>query len=122
MTRSPVGESLRPLREDPSVTDPDLALGASLLHTVGPAPRAEPRKRRVWHALNSGRPSATGVRVRALHLAFAALLVAAASSATLGYYVSRERAPSVAPPPVPAAPLELAPRPQAAPAKALPVP
>lgn len=119
MTR---GESLRPLREDPSVTDPDLALGARLLHKVGPAPRSEPRKRRVWHALNAGRPSAIGVRVRALHLAFAALLVAAASSATLGYYVSRETAPSLAPGPVPAAPVKLAPRTQAAPPKALPVP
>jgi hypothetical protein len=119
MTRSPVGESLRPLREDPSVTDPDLSLGARLLQQVGAAPRSEPRKRRVWHALNTGRPSVIGVRLRALHLAFAALLVAAASSATLGYYVSREAAPS--PPPPPATPLEAAPRAQVAPPKELPV-
>jgi hypothetical protein len=111
-------ESLRPLREDPSITDPDLALGTRLLHQVGPAPRSEPRKRRVWHALHTGRPSAIGVRVRALHLALAALLVAAASSATLGYYISRETAPS--PAPAPAAPIKPAPHAEAAPAPQLP--
>jgi hypothetical protein len=121
MTRSPVGESLRPLRDDPSVTDPGLALGAQLLQTVGPAPRSEPRKRRVWHALNAGQPSALGVRVRALHLAFAALLVAAASSATLGYYVSREVEPKASPTVRQPSPPRQAPRPESTPAAALPV-
>ncbi len=121
MTRAHVtGESLRPLREDPRVTDPDLALGARLLQTVGPAPRSEPRKRRVWHALSADGASRFGLRLRALHLAFAALLVAAASSATLGYYVSRDGQQEATPAERAATPAR-APQPHSTPPVALPV-
>src|SRR5687768_1767083 len=122
MTRDqPIGESLRPLREDPSLTDPDLALGAQLLRQVGAAARSEQRKRRVWHALGASSPSPFGMRLRALHLAFAALLVAAASSATLGYYVSRDTGPAPAPAPVPATHTKAAPGTPTAPPASRPV-
>lgn len=96
MTRAPL---LRPLREDSSLDDPELMLGAKLLERVGPSMRSEHRKRRVWNALSVGTASGLGVRLRTLHLAFAALLVAAAAGATVGGYYVTQRVPDAAPPP-----------------------
>src|SRR6185503_12284975 len=120
MTHARATDGLRPLREDPAQIDADLALGAQLLQQVGGAARSEQRKRRVWHALSAGSPSPVGARLRALHLAFAALLVAAASSATLGYYVSRDVEPTPAPAPARIAPAADMPRPLGAPDTAAP--
>jgi type IV secretory pathway VirB10-like protein len=103
MTRAP----FRPLREEGALSDPDLRQSAALLELVGPGSRSEIRKRRVWHALSTGAASRLGVRLRTLHFAFAALLVAAASSATVGGYYAVQRAPEAAPAPAvtPAAPV-----------------
>jgi type IV secretory pathway VirB10-like protein len=103
MTRAP----FRPLREEGALSDPDLRQSAALLELVGPGSRSEIRKRRVWNALSTGTASRLGVRLRTLHFAFAALLVAAASSATVGGYYAVQRAPEAAPAPAvtPAAPV-----------------
>lgn len=103
MTRAP----FRPLREEGALSDPDLRQSAALLELVGPGSRSELRKRRVWQALSTGAASRLGVRLRTLHFAFAALLVAAASSATVGGYYAVQRAPEAAPAPAvtPAAPV-----------------
>lgn len=112
MTRpEPHPGALRPLRKEPAPSDPDLARGARLLASLGPISRSEQRKRRVWVALDSGSAPRFGFRLRALHLVFAALSVAAASSAAVGYYAQQEAAEPSAPP------VELSPKPASAPAR-----
>lgn len=84
--------NLRPLRHDANITDPDLALGARLLASSQPLPRDDVRKRRVWNALASSPGSRLGLRLTAVHVAFAGTLFAAASSAAVGRYYIEQRA------------------------------
>lgn len=103
--------TLRPLRQDSQISDPDLKEGARLLASTGPLPKSEARKRRVWNALGAGRPSRLGAfRITSLRVAVAGVLFAAASSAAVGGYYIEHRPeakartePSIAsapPPPV----------------------
>lgn len=92
MTRA--SDELVPLRDDPSLAEPELLLGARLLSHAPPLARSELRKRRVWNALSEGRPRRRGLRLTALHVAFASLLVAAVSSAAVGHYYVQHRTPS----------------------------
>lgn len=88
-----MSEVLRPLRGDSAISDPDLALGARLLSHAQPMARSEARKRRVWNTLESGGRRRMGFKLSALHVAFASLFVAAASSAAVGhYYVQHQSA------------------------------
>jgi hypothetical protein len=85
--------SLRPLRQAAPLEDPELLLGARLLANAQPLARSELRKRRVWNALSAGSGSRLGFRLTALHVAFAGVLFAAASSAAVGgYYVQHRSA------------------------------
>jgi len=81
-----MSQLLRPLRGDSSISDPDLARGARILGHSQPLPKSESRKRRVWNMLSSGGRSRLGFKLTALHVAFASVLVAAASSAAVGHY------------------------------------
>ena len=122
MTRGEA-EGWRPLRADSEIGDVDLALGARLLQQVGPVARSEQRKRRVWQALSAAAAPRFGLRLRTLHLAFAGLLFAAASSATVGYYASQGDAQGAgAPDPAAVAPRERQLRPARAPVAATPLP
>jgi len=83
-----MSQVLRPLRGDSTISDPDLALGARILSHGQPLTKSEARKRRVWNMLSSGGRSRLGFKLTALHVAFASVFVAAASSAAVGrYYV-----------------------------------
>jgi hypothetical protein len=84
--------SLRPLRHSTWLDDPELRLGARLLAHAQPLARSELRKRRVWNALSAGRSSRLGFKLTALHVAFASVLFAAASSAAVGGYYVQHRA------------------------------
>jgi hypothetical protein len=88
--------SLRPLVSTPQLDDQDLLRGARLLERVGPLARSEHRKRRVWNALNLGTRAPLLFRMRSWHLAFAGVLITAASSAAVGgYYVARTQGAQV---------------------------
>ena len=117
------GRALRPLLETRGLSDDSLRRGAALLERVGPLPRSDYRKRRVWNALDLGTRAPLLLRLRAWHLAVAGVLVTAASSAAVGgYYVAQAEGPRLqsieaAPPAV----AKHAPRPRpAAPAPAHP--
>jgi hypothetical protein len=94
----------RPLRREPSISDPDLALGARLLNHATPTPRSEARKRRVWNMLINGGRSRLGFKLSALHVAFASVLFAAASSAAVGHYYVQHQTAEASESPVAAAP------------------
>ena len=81
----------RPLRMASTISDPDLAAGARLLRHAQPLGKSEARKRRVWNTLTSGGSSRIGFKLRALHVAFASVLVAAASSAAVGHYYVQQK-------------------------------
>jgi len=90
---------MKPLRRDSAISDPDLAQAARLLGYAQPLPRSEARKRRVWNALTSAGHGRLGFRLSALHVAFASVLFAAASSAAVGhYYVQQQNAEALASP------------------------
>jgi hypothetical protein len=89
--------SLRPLRHDATLEAPELQLGARLLAHAQPLARSELRKRRVWNALSAGRDSRFGFKLTALHVAFAGVLFAAASSAAVGGYYVHHRSPVATP-------------------------
>jgi hypothetical protein len=93
MTREP---NMIPLRDDPRISDPDLALSARILAHVEPLPRSEIRKRRVWNALASSPGRRLGLRFTAVHVAFASVLFAAVSSAAAGHYYIEHRAAEAA--------------------------
>lgn len=93
MTREP---NLTPLKHDETLADPDLLLGARLLSHTQPLARSELRRRRVWNALNAGQRSRLGFKLTALHIAFASVLFAAVSSAAVGGYYVKHRAPDAA--------------------------
>lgn len=113
MTSEP---NMIPLRDDPHISDPDLALGARILAHAEPLARSEIRKRRVWNALASSPGRRLGLRFTAVHVAFASVLFAAVSSAAVGrYYIERRAAESAA---AAAAPAEAAPSAQARRARA----
>jgi hypothetical protein len=98
---------LRPLRDEGHLSDPDLQESARILAHAHPLPKSESRKRRIWNSLNTGRRSRLGFRLSVLHVAFASILVAAASSAAVGvghYYVQHRDAEPVAAPVVALAP------------------
>ena len=99
---------MRRLRHDDALSQPELLFGAQLLAHAQPLARSELRKRRVWNALSAGRGSRLGFRLSALHVAFASVLFAAVSSATVGGYYVKHRpvepatataTPVAAPPP-----------------------
>jgi hypothetical protein len=100
-------ESLRPLVSSAELSDEHLLRGARLLERVGPLPRSEHRKRRVWNALNLGTRAPLLFRIRSWHLALAGVMVTAASSAAVGgFYVARTQGAQVelaAAPPIAAA-------------------
>ncbi len=99
---TPDFSSMRPLRHEDRISQPELVVGAQLLAHVQPLARSELRKRRVWKALSASRSSRLGFRLSALHVAFASVLFAAVSSAAVGgYYVKYRPAepPAAAPPP-----------------------
>ena len=83
--------SPRPLRHEETLSQPELLLGAQLLAHAQPLPKSELRKRRVWNALNAGSSSRLGLRLGALHVAFAGVLFAAVSSAAAGGYYVKHR-------------------------------
>ncbi len=96
----------RPLREDDGLEDPDLQLGADILTRVGPLSRSELRKRRVWQALAASGGSRLAARAPTLRLTVTAVLFAAASSAAVGHYYSKQApAPTEATPPRATAPV-----------------
>jgi hypothetical protein len=106
VTRGPE-QQLTPLKHDETLADPHLLLGARLLSHAQPLARSELRRRRVWNALNSGQRSRLGFKLTALHVAFASVLFAAVSSAAVGGYYVKHRAPEaaqVAPAPSPPVP------------------
>lgn len=80
----------RPLREDDSLEDRELRLGADILMRVGPLSRSELRRRRVWQALAAGGGSRLGARAPAMRVAVTAVLFAAASSAAVGHYYAKQ--------------------------------
>lgn len=88
---------LRPLRRESAISDPDLAEAARLLGYAQPLPKSEARKRRVWNALTSGGYGRLGFRLTALHVAFASVLFAAASSAAVGHYYVQHQSPEPGP-------------------------
>jgi hypothetical protein len=81
-----------PLRDDDTLAEPELRLGARLLANAQPLARSEVRKRRVWNALSAGHKSRLGFRLTALHVAFASVFFAAVSSAAVGGYYVKQRA------------------------------
>lgn len=93
MTSEP---NMIPLKDDPQISDPDLALSARILAHVEPLPRSEIRKRRVWNALASSPGRRLGLRFTAVHVAFASVLFAAVSSAAAGHYYIEHRAAEAA--------------------------
>jgi hypothetical protein len=95
------GPAPTPLRGSDGLESPELKLGAKLLARVGPLPRSEQRRRRVWARLGAT-STASGVRARASRLALAGVLLAAASSAALGYYWQQGRARPLITSPAPA--------------------
>jgi len=105
MTREPEPRQLTPLKHDEALSDPDLLLGARLLSHTQPLARSELRRRRVWNALSAGQGSRRGFKLTALHIVFASALFAAVSSAAVGGYYVKHRAPEAAevvPTPLPA--------------------
>ena len=102
------GEQMLPLRDDAALEEPELVLGARLLHHAEPLAKSEARKRRVWNALSGGQRSRLGVRLTALHVAFASVFFAAISSAAVGGYYVKQRVEAAAQAPTAAlAPAEL---------------
>ncbi|HEX2870992.1 MAG TPA: hypothetical protein VHP33_07050 [Polyangiaceae bacterium] len=85
-------KQMLPLRDDDALAEPELRLGARLLAHAQPLARSEARKRRVWNALSAGHESRLGFRLTALHVAFASVFFAAASSAAVGGYYVKQRA------------------------------